>query len=180
MDAVIFPFEKLRAGDSWGWTAQLADNPAPTWTLKFILRGQANLDLIATADGSSHKVSATAAQTKDLPAGSYTWAAVATKGVEVATVKSGTVEILPDLVNAATGFDGRSWAKRCLDAIEAVLEGRAGAPEKNYQIGGRSVGFMTPDELLANRTKFQALVKAELAESGQRGAQSNSILVRFG
>ncbi|SFO63572.1 hypothetical protein SAMN05216567_101887 [Variovorax sp. OK605] len=75
--------------------------------------------------------------------------------------------------------DVRSHARRTLDAIEAVLEGRATSATAEYEINGRRLKYIPLNELHAMRSKYQREVAAEEGKSGPRGV-SGRIAVRFG
>jgi hypothetical protein len=68
-----------------------------------------------------------------------------------------------------------------LDAIEALIEGRATADVSTYSINGRSLTKLSIDELQKWRGVYRAEYNAELRRKKQlrgRGA-SNQIRVRF-
>jgi hypothetical protein len=77
--------------------------------------------------------------------------------------------------------DTRTHARKVLDAIEAVIEGRATKDQYEYQIQGRMLR-LTP---LPDLIKFRQLYKAEMqreiqAANVQAGiASRNKIVVRF-
>jgi hypothetical protein len=90
-------------------------------------------------------------------------------------VESGYIDILPDMT-AATKYDIRSHAKRTLDAIEAVIEGRATTDQQMYMIQGRQL-VRTP---IADLLKFRAAYLAEYkAEQNKMMGTNNKVRVRF-
>jgi len=112
-----------RAGDTLAWRRTVADYPATDgWALAYTLVSIAavKITIAATASGADYLVSVPAATTSAWPAGPRTWVARVTKGADVHTVGTGTLNVLPDLT-AATTYDGRSHARKMLDAIDAAL-----------------------------------------------------------
>ena len=92
-------------------------------------------------------------------AGTYRYAVKATRDADGATqtVDSGLIEVKINPVNA----DPRSHAEKTLEAIEALIEGRATKDVQSYSIAGRSLTKMTVDELQRWRRYYQAQVLAQ-------------------
>lgn len=155
---------QLRAGDLATWTKTLADYPASSgWALSYALvKAGLRIAINASASGDDHLVAVAAATTSGWAAGSYTWVARVTKATEIYTVASGTLDILPDLAAASTGYDGRSHAVKTLDAIKSWIETRnPGVAE--YEISGRRMKYIPMGDLLALRDRYQREVNAEVA-----------------
>lgn len=170
----------IHAGDTWEWTRDESDYPAGTWTLTYYLRNaSAAYNVVATADGTTHSVSVPAATTAAYKPGRYDWIARVTAGTDSFTVGTGSLTVLPNL--GATGAqDGRTYARRVLDAIEAVLEGRASHDQASYSIGNRSLSRMSIAELMTFRDKFKAeVLKEERAARIAAGLGVGKIQVRF-
>lgn len=175
----------LRAGDTWKWRREdLADYPAPTWTLKYRFKSAAGgFEVVAAASGALHQVTVAASTTAGFAAGTYSWAAWVESGAEQYTVGSGTVTIEPNLrAGAATdALDARSHARKVLAAIEAVLEGRASRDQEEYRIGDRMLK-RTP---IADLLRLRALYRKEVAAEDAAAAIANGtgtgrrILTRF-
>lgn len=169
---------ELRAGITWQWTRELADYPASSWTLKywFKMTGStgANFSITASASGDTYSITSAAATTATLTAGDYTWTAIVTAGSEAREVDHGTFKLLPRY-DAAANLDDREHARIVLDAIEAVIEGRATTDQQEYAIGNRSLKRMTAEDLLMFRDKYRAEVfaldNAERAANGKGGGQ---------
>ena len=162
---------ELRAGDTWAWRrSDLSNYPAPTWSLSYLFRNAANnFDIAAAADGADHLVSVAPAASAAFPAGSYHWYAFVTDGVDKHQVDAGALEVLPD-ISAAAAYDGRSWAKRVLDAVEAALENRATADQLDLINATAETGGFTRDRmgLLTMRSKFQLEVNRVNGTGGAR------------
>ncbi|WP_445289086.1 hypothetical protein [Variovorax atrisoli] len=165
-------------GDTVKWTRTLADYPPSAgWALSYeLLNAQHRYEIAATADGNAHRVVVSAQTTQTYTPGAYEWRARVTNAEEVYTVATGRLTVAPSFGAAA---DIRSHARRALDAIEAVLEGRATSATAEYEINGRRLKYIPLNELHALRTKYQREVAAEEGKSGPRGV-SGRIMVRFG
>jgi hypothetical protein len=183
------PFgENLIGGDSWNWTLRLEDVDVESLagaTLKYFFRGSGSTDqkLDITAEASTDgtfQFSATSEDTVKL-VGSCTFSLCLfdADGNRTELVR-GTVNVLPDVESADGTTDLRSWTKRTLDAVKAVLEGRASRVEEEYQIGGRHVKLFSPSELLKLKGDLQSAYNRELVESGQKRSNTNQVRVGFG
>lgn len=166
----------LKVGDTWSWEESLDDYPADVWTLKFAMRGNANaVNITASASGLTHAISVAAADTAKYVAGKYHWEAYVEMGsgptLERYAVGSGKIELLPALFQTPSGVDVRSHAEKVLDAVEAVIEGRATQAQASMSIMGRAIQFIPISELLMLRTKYRAEVKVERGESSLVRAQ---------
>ena len=175
------------AGDTlkWSRTDLSSQYPAPAWTLSYALRGPSRIDLTAAPDGErAHQVTVPAADTAAYTPGEYTWAAFVTNAAtaERYQVDTGRVIIAPNLAaDTAVPYDGRSYSRRMLDAIESVLLNRASEDANELTINGKRLVRMTPAELLTLRDKFRLQAANERkAERLRKGLSSgNRILLRF-
>lgn len=158
----------FRAGDSVSWAETLADYP-PTdgWSLAYRLLWPtgAAVNIATTADGDDYLVELTSANTVAWAAGQATLVAVASRGVERATLGSKQVTILPDLT-VATTHDGRSANRKALDQAEAAMAaylagGKAHVAE--YEIAGRKIKFRAIDEIQSLINYYKRLVAKENA-----------------
>lgn len=187
---MILPFgTKLIAGDSWQWTFD--DLPSQwdpaLYTLNVYLRGPAKLDLQNTTPvvASQCEVDATPVQTSPLPGGIYAFQVVmlAKDASSRQELARGTVEILENIQAQGDSYDGRSFVKKTLDAIESALADLATHNLSEYQIpgstGGRMIKYYDRNELLALRDEFAYRYKKELEASGQLQSQSNQVLAGF-
>lgn len=159
---------ELRAGDTWEWRREdmTAEYPAGTWTLTYRFKNAAGgFEVVAAADGNAFAVTVTAATTAGYTAGTYTWAAQVVNGTTKKTVDSGTFKVLPNLFSgsAGTASDQRTHPKKTLDAIEAVIEGRASLDQQEFQIGGRMLKRMPIKDLIYFRAYYKGEVDREAA-----------------
>ncbi len=172
----------IRAGDFITWVKTLTDYPASAgWALSYTLINAAvKITINASASGADHLVSVAAATTGSYAAGSYTWMARVTKGTEIYTVETGSMQILPNLAALST-YDGRSHAKVMVEAIEAAIQGRASSVQLRMAINNRSIEYLSPTELI----KWLSFYRAEVAKEAQAetlrktGINPRNIGVRF-
>ena len=183
---------KIVAGDTLEWRESLPDYPAGDgWTLHVVIySADASYPITATADGDDHLVQVAAADTAAWTPGRYELTGYVTHpDGRKKTLWSVGVVIEPDPAGITAGLDGRSVARRMLDAIEAVLEKRASANQLDmvrYQFGmrgseyGMRGGEFNTEVLLAARDRFRREVFAEeQAERLARGEGSRGWRVRF-
>lgn len=150
--------EFLTAGLSFHKAVKLSDYPVGTFALVLYLRGPGAYTITATEDGDEHVFEATPAATADWAHGEYSYTVRASDGTDTFEVESGRVPIRPDLASAGAGYDGRSHARKALDAIEAVINKRASLDQERYRINNREL-YRTP---LAELVKFRAQYRAEV------------------
>lgn len=172
---------EVTAGDTVKWTRTLSDYPAGTWTLSYTLINAASkIAITASASGTDHLVSVTPATSAAWSAGLYDWQAYVTDGTDRYQVDSGRITVNANYAGATT-LDDRSHVKKTLDAIEAVIEGRASQAQQSYTINGRSLTRIPLSELYEFRKQYQAEYAAELqAERIANGMGSGRrVLLRF-
>jgi len=202
---LLLPPAFFRPGDTITWTVTLPDYPAADgYQLRYAFVSTTEQHLVPLA-GEPGEATVTDAgsgvwtvtvngsgddsnspNTQDWGVGDYAWTEYVNKSDNVGrvTLRSGTLVVKPALdgAGAGSGYEHRTWAKRCLDAIEATIEGRADHDQLSYSIGGRSLARMSLDELLRARGKFRRLVlKEQRAERVRRGWPTrNTVKVRLG
>lgn len=157
----------IQAGATLDTCAALGNFPAPEWTLAVHLRGPAVINLAATPDGAAHKLAKAAADTAAFTPGVYQYVARVTRAADgwVEQVDAGQVEVLRDLATITDATDLRSDAQRGLDAIEAVLQKRAGMDQMRYTINGRELWRTPIADLLKLKGHYQTLVRRERAKA---------------
>lgn len=167
MVGVLTQFPKsIQAGLSLRAEVEAIDYPAPDWTVTAHLRGPESIDIVATGAAEMHSFAVAGSVTAGYVAGLYTASVRATDGVDVFELESGQVEILADVAALDAGHDPREHAERVLDAIEAVLEGRATKDQQSYTINGRTLVRTSIAELLQLRKTYQDEV-AKLKSGGR-------------
>lgn len=186
--------ETLVAGDTLDMSGDRAievpDYPASDgWTLKYRLTPrfaspvQAPITLTATTDpdGSRYNVQAGPATTATWIAGFYSVARWVEKAGARQTLSGllgaelggpiGQLKIYADPALTAQGFDSRSHARKTLEAIEAVIEGRATKDQEEYTIGGRALKRTPIEELVKLRGRYKAEVAGEEMRAGGGGGK---------
>ena len=168
-----------RAGDTWTWTRSFPAYPAGAWVLTYTLFNATGVEtLTAGADGTRHLIDEAPASTALIAAGRYDWVAHVTDGTDRHQVGAGSIQVLPDLSEATT-YDGRSHARRMLDAINAMLEDRATSGDLDVvrtAVGGHETTYSI-EELIKMRRQYAAGVLAEeQAERISRGEQSGRFI----
>lgn len=173
----------LRAGDTWLFYQNPVGDykPSAGYVLTYYLANASGvISIICTTHATEDKwqAAATAAATALYTAGLYSYTAVATKAAESVTIDSGEVKILTGLTAAV---DNRTHVKKMLDAIEALLEGRAVADVESYSIAGRQLTKMKFTELVTLRDKYKAeYIGEQQAAKVARGERlSGNIRVKF-
>lgn len=160
------------------------------WTLKYSFAAPVALGAFqitaAAHDTDDYLVSVSAATTSGYAASdNYAWVAYVEKGagasLERHQIDSGSCKVKAGHAYYQSRYDRRSHCKKVLDAIEALIEGRATADVSQYSIAGRSIVKMAPEELLRWRsfykTEYQAELDAEKIAGGL--ATGRKIMVRF-
>lgn len=179
----IFP-ATITAGLNLTFRAAVPDFPPPGWELIAHLRGPKAIDLEATADGSAHLFDVKAAATQAWPAGTYAYSVRATNGGDVIEVEAGQVVVRADLAGIGDGHDARSHVEKVLEAIEAVIEGRATRDQERYEIdvgGTRRELVRTPiPDLLRLRDRYrEELRRMNAAARGHSSLLGRPVRVRF-
>lgn len=173
---------ELIIGDSISWTRRdvqaVTKNDAGTlettdikasegWALKFTAVGKNGIFAINatvdTDDADDFLFSAAAATTAAYVAGDYTWQLTATKTTNRYTIAEGVITLTDNIAGRSALYDNRSHAKKVLDAIEAVIEGRATTDQQAYTIGGRSLTRIPMADLLKLRSTYKTEYANELA-----------------
>lgn len=80
---------------------------------------------------------------------------------ESGVISSGTFEVRLSLANGTSAVDPRSTAEITLEAIDAMLAGRATSQQKKIQVGDKSIEYSSFSELLTWREHFARLVAKE-------------------
>lgn len=175
----------VTAGDLVTWKRSLPDYPANDgWVLSYALtKSSVRITFSASASGADHLVSVTASTSAGWTAGAYLMQGYVTKAAtsERYRVFEANIEILTNLAAASSGYDGRSHAKKCLDAIEAVLESRATKAIQSWSGLEQSFSLIPTADLLTMRDKYRVEYQAEQAASNiARGlGNKRNVFVRF-
>lgn len=179
--------QELVAGDTLDFTVSVPDYPATDgWTLKYRLTPrfttptQAPIDLTAAASGADYQVQAGPSTTAAWKAGTYTWARWVEKtGARQTLDESGQLVLKADPSATVQGHDARTHASKVLDAIEAVIEGRATKDQEEYTIGDRQLKRTPLADLIALRGRYKAEVLAERRAAGEEGLGTGKLVYRL-
>lgn len=170
-----------RAGDTWRWQRVAADFPVSEgWALTWHLSSAGNhYSQAGSGSGDTWTATWSSSTTASIVPGRYTWAAQAVNGSDKVTVATGSIVVGAALTAAA---DTRSHARKCLDALEAVLENRATSAQQEMQIGDRVLKYLPHAELIRLRSVYSIEVTREEAAArvASGGARRSPLLVRFG
>lgn len=155
--------------------------PTDSWVMTFVLVNQTNrYSYTATDNGDgAHLVTILSAASSAIESGQYKYFAFVEKAGERVTVKTGTIEVKANFTTI--GYDPRSHVKKVLDAIESIIEQRAGESDKQVSVNGRLLIHLDHSELLKLRDKYKAEYASEQrSEAIAQGLGTNSkIRIRF-
>jgi hypothetical protein len=170
--------EIIRAGETIAWTRSLPDYPATEYTLRYYLNGPAAYTLTATAyNTTDHLISEAAASTSAWVFGIYSYEAYAEKGAG-ATLERYFISSGFFTVKTAAG---KSFAKTMVDAIEAILSGRA--TNKDLDVVAKNLGASSisrdPAELMKYRDKFMDEYRAEVEAENMAQGKGSGRLIRY-
>jgi len=145
----------LVAGESWKWTKSLSDYPADTWTLNYyflLSTGTTTFNITAAADGTDYLIDVAPATTAAYTPGSYKWQAFVDDGTDKFKVCCGDMEVLPDFSSDTS--DPRSDVEIILDAINAMLKGKANRDQMETEVNGKKIKRYSWEELREMRKYF--------------------------
>jgi len=158
----------ISAGLTLSLTLRPSKYPAGAWSLVLLLRGPASYNLASTAQGESHVLTASAAETSSWLPGLYSYSLRAKAGDNVVELENGQLQVNPDLATLDGTYDPRTQAQKILDAVEAVLEKRATSDVQRYTINNRELWRTPLEELIKLRDKYRAIVQREKAKKAGR------------
>jgi len=164
------------AGERWAWTRSDITEayPTATYTLEYRLAQQdsshSDITFQAGKESSAHVVEVAAATTTGYDTGDHVWQAVVIRDSdsEEIVVSSGFIKVN---IGANSG-DVRTWERKTLDAIRAVLENTASKEDEEYSIAGRSLKRRSIEDLLMMEKEFSARVKAQEEEVNMENGRS--------
>lgn len=164
----------ITSGDTYDEEVTVVDYPkSDGWALSYRLIPRVSGTAITFTAGASqynaidYRVQVSAATTALWTAGFYSWAALVTKAAERFLIDTGEVEVKADPGVSDAPSDTRTHARKTLDAIEAVIEGRATKDQMAYTIGTRSLQRTPLADLLKFRAAYRSEVLAEEAVAGK-------------
>lgn len=177
------------AGDALDFDTQAPDYPASDgWAMAYRLVPRTSGTPITIAcstaeDGASFAAEVSSSTTATWAAGEYTWFAYVTLSGERHVVDQGTVTIKADPV-AASAFDGRTDARKTLDALKSAYQSYATAGQggvSEYSIGGRTMKFRNAKDFIDQIRYWERVVADEEVAARLAGGLSSGrkVFTRF-
>lgn len=156
---------EFTAGETVVWSKSFDGYSATDgWALDYYFRGAGQFDVSTEAQGDGSFLARIDADTQ-APTGTYYFQGWVSKGDEKHVVARGGCTVLPGLAGDVEAYDGRSNAKKTLDAIDAMLAGKATLDQQQYIIAGgggyRMLNRIQPSELIKLRETFARIVARE-------------------
>jgi hypothetical protein len=154
--------DSFEAGDTILFSENFGDYPAGTWTAKvyFSLNGAPPTNATATASGTGFLFTLSSIFTAALSPGGNLYAIKVTSGSEQVTVKTGIVNILPNLTAAQTPSDAATQ----LAAANTALATLVASPDSSVSFNGQSYTEKNQMELFRIIQRLKAVVQAERDE----------------
>lgn len=182
--------DRLVTGDRFAWQRPdlVSDYPLADYTMTYHFSedsgggGTHHFTLSSTEADDNYYFEKPSSETATLSAGDWEWQlyAIRTSDSERITLDYGITKFV--LGELDTNTDLRSHAKKVLDAIEAVIEGRATIDQSSFSLGGRSLSRMSIDELMTFRDRYKTeyLKEVKLSRIRNKQGSGNTIKVNFG
>jgi len=169
------------------WYRDAGDFPtADGWTFTYEFRGSTSLTIVCSVSDGRYLASITPAQTAALTVGDdYWWGLYAHKGtgltLERYEVDRGRLTVARTLGATLVTYDGRSHAKIVLDAIEALIQGKATKDQLDVTVGDRRITRLSPEDIEKWRAFYRSEYEREkAAEDIAAGrAHRNLVLTEF-
>ena len=180
----------LVTGDRFAWQRPdlVSNYPLADYTMTYHFSqdsgggGTHHFTLSSTEADNNYYFEKPSSETTSLVAGDWKWQlyAIRTSDSQRITIDYGITKF--SLGELDTNNDLRTHAKKVLDAIEAVIEGRATIDQSSFSLGGRSLSRMSVDELMTFRDRYKAeyLKEVKLARIRNKQGSGNTIKVNFG
>lgn len=170
--------QEIRAGSAYEWSESISRYSSDTYSLEYTLF---NSEHVFTINGESgeFRVELSSSDTSAFVSGVFQYVLRVSDGTDKYEIRSGTLRVLAN-VDHLQNHDGRSHARRMLDAIESTLEGRASAAADELTVGGRTIKRTPIPELLRLRGLYRQEVASEEAAAGLQSGASRVIKTRFG
>jgi hypothetical protein len=193
MNEIRYEPTELAQGESVKWIRQAVDYPANLWDAQYRFRALGGdgygADVDCTEDGDSFEAVLTSAQSSQMSTGMYEaqlWVTSKSDATDVRQIDSIRVEVRKGFVEGnLESVDIRSTAKQILDAIDAMLIGKATADQMEFtietQVGRRALKRIPMAELIQARTYYAGVVAREdqAERLRRRGGFFKNIYVRM-
>lgn len=170
----------IAAGTTLRWSVVVDQYPASEgWSATLYLRGESAIDVPALWVDGCHLFEVDATTTASWGAGSYRAVLRMELNGTVVDVPQGNVRVTQNVATIEAGHDGRSHAEKVLEAVEAVIEGRASLDQERYRIANRELQRTPLSELLRLRTRYREEVRTAKAKASGRSGYGRQIRVTF-
>lgn len=160
-----------------------SDYPASAgWSLKFVLVTEGDqVEADAVADGDGFDLTIAKTVTADMTAGTYFWQAFVSKDAERFLVGEGEVKVITDFLTQTTGYDARTTLRQQLEAMRAVIAGKATSEQKRVKYADREVQHYEVAELIKIVRYLESEVDRENREAMIANGQGfgGRVRVRF-
>jgi hypothetical protein len=180
-----FEPDEIAVGETLEWRKTVPDfPPGDGWTLTYYFRGAGHgFDQAATPGGTGYKVTVADTVTALLSPGKYYFEARVSQGSVEHVVARGEAQAVRSLKGMAVTatLDDRTQAQRILDAIDAMVEGKASLDQQSYQIGTRQLARIPIPDLIALRARYARIVGRERRAARARDGAPylKTVFVRF-
>lgn len=161
IDLPTSPPAEITIGTTLEWEKEFADFPADEWTVTYYFRGAGpGFNAVGETNNGAHAFSVGADVTSDMLVGRYDYQAFATRDSEKHLVDEGISAAKASLeaLDAEDTYDARSRNRKILDALQALMEGKATLDQQKYMIATGVPGFSSQREV--ERIDLTALVAA--------------------
>lgn len=130
-------------------------------------RGGSAVTIDGEASSGGWMLLAAGSVTADWVPGAWRWSVKVEGNDGRFTAENGAMRILPDPASAA---DTRTHARKVLDVLEAVIEGRASKTDLETTLAdGRQIKRISHDELVRMRKTYAGMVATEERKRGRGG-----------
>lgn len=161
------------------WKIYLADYlPGDNWTLKYSLKKSsvAVINISSSDNGDDcHLINLSPTVTTAYTVGNYAYQAYVENSTtgEKHLIETGQIEIKTGFSDSADAFDPRTHARKVLDAIEAVIEGRATYNQSSVKVGDKELRYYSFTQLTQFREYY--LQQVELDEQSEAASNGNAV-----
>jgi hypothetical protein len=164
MEIITYIPKSFTLGESLEWERDYTDyKTSDGWavTAKFRASGSTGFDIAASGENSIWTFSALPAATASLTAGVFYCQVWATRTNEAKIIETAAVVASAPFGATSVNFDGRSQYQKILQAIDALVAGKATLDQQAYQIGNRRLDRIPIPDLLALRSQYAKLYNRE-------------------
>jgi hypothetical protein len=167
----------ITQGETTKYVVDLPDYPNPPWDSSIVITNAENVyEFDGTADGITHTFKISPTDSAGMEPGDYRARISVTDGTDIYSPYITRAQVIPD---PTVPGNQMSHVEKVLFALNATIEGKATSDIANYSIRGRSIGRMSPSELLDWREKYmQFLQEEELAEDIANGGGAGAGIIR--